>query len=122
MTQTIAYILISVLTGSIGQILLKQGMTRIGSLTLTPDQLISILWSIATNLYVVGGLLVYGISVVFWLVALSRAELSYTYPFASLQYALMLIASWQLFDEQITPLRLLGTLVIGIGVFLVSRS
>lgn len=122
MAQTIAYILISVLTSAIGQLLLKQGMTHIGSLTLTLDQLIVILWRIATNLYVIGGLLVYGISMVFWLVALSRAELSYAYPFASLQYAIMLVVSWKLFGEQVTPLRLLGTLVIGVGVFLVSRS
>jgi drug/metabolite transporter (DMT)-like permease len=34
----------------------------------------------------------------------------------------MLAASWLLFNESITAMRLLGTLVIGLGVFLVSQS
>jgi drug/metabolite transporter (DMT)-like permease len=34
----------------------------------------------------------------------------------------MLAASWFLFHENITPMRLLGTLVVGLGVLLVSRS
>ena len=59
---------------------------------------------------------------VFWLVALSRVDLSYAYPFASLSYVVMLTASWLLFNENITSLRLLGTVVIGLGVFLISRS
>ena len=58
----------------------------------------------------------------FWLVALSRVELSYAYPFASLSYVLMLAASWFLFRENITAVRLLGTVVVGIGVFLISTS
>ena len=34
----------------------------------------------------------------------------------------MLFAAWQLFDEVITPLRLIGTLIIAAGVIVVSRS
>ena len=49
-------------------------------------------------------------------------DLSYAYPFASLSYIVMLIVSWQLFKEDIHSVRVLGSLVIGIGVFLISRS
>lgn len=122
MTIAIAYILISVLGGAAGQILLKQGMSRMGEVTLLPGHLPLILWRYVTNPFVVGGLTLYACSTIFWLAALSRVDLSYAYPFASLSYVLMLLASWQLFNEQITPLRLLGTLVIGFGVLLISRS
>ena len=54
--------------------------------------------------------------------ALSRVDLSYAYPFASLGYVVMLVASWQLFNENISPLRLAGTLMVCLGVFLISRS
>jgi drug/metabolite transporter (DMT)-like permease len=122
MNVTIVYILISVLASAVGQVLLKKGMGGMGPLTLTTDQLWGILGRMATNPFVIAGLAVYGVGTVFWLVVLSRADLSYAYPFAALQYAVMLAAGWWLFDESITSMRLLGTLVVGIGVFLISRS
>ncbi len=122
MTIAVAYILISVVAGGAGQILLKQGMTRIGEITIAADQILSILWRLATNPYIVGGLTLYAGGTVFWLAALSRVDLSFAYPFASLSYIIMLLASWQLFNENISLMRLAGTMVIGFGVFLISRS
>jgi multidrug transporter EmrE-like cation transporter len=122
MSLAIAYILIAVLTGATGQILLKRGMASIGALTLTLNQLGGILWRIGTNPYVVVGLTVYVCGTVFWLAALSRVDLSYAYPFASLSYVVMLAASWLLFNENITLVRLLGTLIVGLGVYLISQS
>lgn len=122
MTIAISYILVSVVAGAVGQILLKKGMNSMGPLTLSFDQLFNILWRIGTNPYVVIGLFIYVAGVVFWLAALSRVDLSYAYPFASLSYLVMLFASWQLFNENITPFRLAGTLVVCLGVFLISRS
>jgi drug/metabolite transporter (DMT)-like permease len=122
MKLEILYILISVLTGAVGQVLLKKGMGSMGPLTLTVSQLWGTLWRIGTNPYVILGLAIYVTGTVFWLVALSRVELSYAYPFASLSYVVMLVASWLLFQENISLMRLLGTLVVGVGVFLISRS
>ena len=122
MNIAIIYILISVLGGAIGQILLKRGMGSLGPLTLSPSQIWSVLWRMITNPYVVIGLGIYVLSTVFWLAALSRVDLSFAYPFASLSYIIMLIASWSLFKEEITLLRLIGTLVIGVGVLIISRS
>jgi drug/metabolite transporter (DMT)-like permease len=118
----IVYILVSVLLGAVGQVLLKKGMMTLGPVTLTVNHLPATLWRMATNPYVVIGLLIYVGGTVFWLSALSRVDLSYAYPFASLSYVVMLAASWLLFHENITPIRLLGTLVVGLGVFLISRS
>lgn len=122
MNIAIGYILISVLAGATGQVLLKKGMSSMGALTLTGDQLVGILWRIGTNPYVVIGLAIYVCGTVFWLGALSRVDLSYAYPFASLSYVVMLAASWFLFQENITPIRLLGTLIVGLGVYLISQS
>lgn len=122
MSVAIVYIMISVLAGAIGQVLLKKGMGSMGPLTLTINQLGGVLWRMGTNPYVIIGLAIYVSGTVFWLTALSRVDLSYAYPFASLSYVIMLIASWLLFNENITPLRLLGTLIVCIGVLLISRS
>jgi uncharacterized membrane protein len=122
MNIAIVYILISVAAGGIGQIILKMGMKSMGPLTLTFAEFGSILWRMITNPYVVIGLGIYGLSTILWLVALSRFDLSFIYPFASLGYVIMLFASWQLFHEQISVMRLIGCAVVILGVILISRT
>jgi multidrug transporter EmrE-like cation transporter len=118
----LTYILISVLGSAAGQLLLKGGVNSMGTLALSLDQSGSILWRIVTNPLVVAGLAVYAGSTVFWIVALSHVDLSFAYPFASLGYVIMLVASWLLFNEQVSLMRAIGSLVVVLGVVLISRS
>jgi multidrug transporter EmrE-like cation transporter len=122
MKIAIIYILISVLTSTVGQLMLKQGMTNLGEITISINQLPSTVWKMGTNPFVFWGLAIYLAGTVFWLAALSRVDLSYAYPFASLSYVIMLVASWLLFNETISLNRLIGTFVIGIGVLLIYRN
>lgn len=122
MNLALVYILVSVVGGGAGQILLKKGMGIMGPLTLVPDQFPNLIIKLVGNPFVLGGLFVYGVSTVFWLSALSRVELSFAYPFVSLSYVLMLVASWLLFNEDISLLRVLGCVIVGLGVLLISRS
>lgn len=115
----------STILGVIGQLALKIGMTKIGAVSLAGGggrSIMSLVWSIGTNLYVVGGLITYGAGVFFWLIALSRASLSYTYPFASLSYVLVVLVSFFVLREKISWLRLAGVLVICLGVMVVAIS
>lgn len=122
MNLAIAYILVAVVASAAGQVLLKMGMNRAGALTLSFDTIVATLWKIGTNPYIVIGLLIYVTGTVFWLAALSRVDLSYAYPFASLSYIVMLLAGWYAFDEHINLVRVMGTLVVAIGVLIISRS
>lgn len=122
MQTAILYILVSVFFSVVGQLLLKVGMNKLGSVTLNLNQLFPILWRMVTNPAVFFGLALYFIGTIFWLAALSRVDLSYAYPFASLSYVVMLIASWMMFDEKITLARIIGSVVICVGVFLIYRN
>lgn len=122
MNIAIVYILISVLGGALGQVLLKKGMSSMGPLTITASQAFHLFFKMLTNPFVILGLGIYFMGTLFWLTALSRVDLSFAYPFASLSYVLMLLASWFFFHENITPLRLLGSATIIIGVLLIARS
>jgi multidrug transporter EmrE-like cation transporter len=122
MQTAILYILVSVLFSTVGQLLLKGGMNTIGSVTLSFEQLFPTLWRMIINPGVFWGLVIYGVGTIFWLAALSRTELSYAYPFASLSYVIMLAASWSLFDEKISLGRIIGTVVICAGVLLIYRN
>jgi drug/metabolite transporter (DMT)-like permease len=115
-------ILGSTLLGVLGQLVLKSGMSRLGPLSLAGQGFPSLIKSIVTNYYVIGGLLIYGAGVFFWLVALSRAPLSYAYPFASLSYVLVTMAAFFLLREKIGLLRLVGVMLICSGVIVVAFS
>jgi multidrug transporter EmrE-like cation transporter len=122
MDIAVIYILISVITGAVGQVMLKKGMTTLGPLVISLKEIPSLVLKIAMNPFIFFGLLIYVGGILFWLVALSRVDLSFAYPFASLSYVLMFLASWLFLNEQITMMRIIGSLVIILGVIIVSRG
>lgn len=117
-----ALILVGVLLNAAAQLLLKAGVRQIGEFSFTPANVLPIGWQVATNLPIIGGLACYVVSVVVWILALSRVEVSVAYPLLSIGYVVNAGLAWWLFGEAVGPQRLLGILVIIIGVVLVARS
>ena len=111
-------ILIGTLFASSGQILWKIGMTDIGPSSISASSIISMVM----NPWVIGGLICYGLSTLFWLVALSRADLSFVYPFIALTFIIIFIASAFLFHESISYLRLTGAAIIVCGIIVLVRG
>jgi len=68
------------------------------------------------------GLVCYAISVVVWILALSRVDVSIAYPMLSIGYVVNAVAAWQLFDEPMVPGRIIGIGIIIIGVYVLARS
>jgi drug/metabolite transporter (DMT)-like permease len=64
----------------------------------------------------------YGVSVIVWIVGLSRVPVSQAYPLLSLGYVLNIGLAWWLFGEVPNAQRVLGVGVIIAGVVLVARS
>ena len=120
--MNLALILTSTILGVVGQMTLKKGMTALGPLALTAREAPGLALRIFTTPAVIIGLGIYVTSSCFWLLALSRVQLTYAYPFASLSYVLIVIASWMLLGEHPSPLRLGGMAIIMIGVLLISQT
>ena len=119
----IGLILLSVLLAATAQITLKHGMNQVtaergGVAGLNAASL----KLMATNLAVVGGLMIFALSAVVWLLVLSRASLSFAYPFASLSYLVIVLADRFLFHETIPPLRWAGVFFIMTGIILVAQT
>jgi uncharacterized membrane protein len=115
----ILIILIGILFASSGQIFWKIGMTEIGSISSIS---VTSIVAMAFNPWVVGGLICYGLSTVFWLIALSRADLSYVYPFIALTFVLIFAASFFLFHENISLQRVTGAAIILAGIIVLVRG
>lgn len=122
MRGALFYLIVSIVCAVVGQILLKQGMREIGPVTLSLAGLPGFLLRLGTSPWVVTGMGLYLGGSLFWLTALSRIDLSLAYPFAGLNYVLILLASHLLFGEALSPLRVAGVLLIALGVSLIARS
>ena len=64
----------------------------------------------------------YGLSVVVWLVGLSRVPVSQAYPMLSMGYVINIGLAWWLLGEVPNAQRVTGIAVIVVGVVLVARS
>ena len=117
-----ALVLSGVLLNAAAQLLLKAGTNSVGAFVFTADNLFPVGLKLASNPYILGGLGCYAISVVLWIMALSRVEVSLAYPMLSIGYVINAFAAWQLFGEALTAQRLVGIGTIIVGVFLVARS
>lgn len=113
--KDIYIILLAVVLGAMGQVAFKVGAMRI------PDNGHLLEKAVAAWPLVIG-LILYGVSTLFWIYALRTVELSFAYPLLSLGYVLVFIASYFLFHETIGLLRLSGLVLILSGIILVARS
>ena len=116
------YILLffNVLLTVMGQILLKQGVSKVGVINFR--ELVPKLTQVILNPYVIGGISIYGFTTFVWLVILSRVKLSIAYPMLSLGYVLTIPFSWLFFKESIPRVRIIGAIIICIGVYLVAQG
>ena len=122
MTRYLPLILLGVLLNATAQLCLKQGMRQVGHFAFALNNLAPIGFKVALNPFVFAGLVCYVVSVVAWLLALSRVEVSYAYPLLSVGYVVTAFAGQLFFGEALGPMRWAGILVICLGVYLVTRS
>ena len=117
-----ALVLFGVLLNAAAQLLLKAGTNSIGHFEFSSANLMPIGWKVATQPYILGGLMCYAISVVVWIMALSRVEVSIAYPMLSIGYVVNAIAAYLLFGEAVGIQRLVGIGIIVVGVYVVAKS
>lgn len=115
-------ILLGVLLNAAAQLLLKAGMSQIGHFEFSMANALPIGLKVAANPPIIAGLFAYVVSVVVWLLVLSRVQVSYAYPMLSIGYIVNAVAAYYLFGEPMSVLRVTGIFVIISGVYLVSQS
>ncbi|MFD0676204.1 MULTISPECIES: cation/cationic drug transporter [unclassified Paenibacillus] len=109
--MTYFFIFISILLGAFAQILMKIGTGKAETMI-----------KIFLNPYVMSGLVLYGLSAITWIFAISKVQLSFAYPMVSLGYVLVFVLSYFVFKEPIGILRCAGLLTIVAGVVMISKS
>jgi len=101
-----------------GQLLMKTGLNQLGALT---DINLAVFFRMIFNPYVFGGIASYGIGFIAYLFALSRLDQSFAYPMFALGYVLVPLYNWIVMHEPFSVARLVGILLVLVGVSLISK-
>jgi multidrug transporter EmrE-like cation transporter len=121
-TTAFALLLTGVLLNAGAQLLLKAGTNVLGVITLTRENWLETFWRMGTQGFFVAGVAFYMVSLVVWIMGLSRVPVSVAYPMLSLGYIINAVAAHYLFGESVSVTRWLGIGFIVLGVWLVARG
>lgn len=78
-------------------------------------------WRSLSNLHVALGLSCAVVAAIAWIIAISRAKLSFAYPFMALTVVLILVLSGFVFKEEIPINRWIGVALCCLGILIASR-
>lgn len=118
MTKNLLLIFQYVIFVTIAQILLKASINQLDLARVD----IRFFQSIFTSPRVLIGLCLYGLSLIVWLIILSRMELTFAYPLLSLSVVFVSIISWLFMEETFNAYRLSGMILTIVGAWLIVKS
>lgn len=116
------YIFVMIVATTSSQLSLKYGISSMGEIPNNVKDGAFFLIKAFSKPFVLLSFVLTIVSALSWLSALSKAELSFAYPFSIISYVLILIISSLILKEHVSIMRWLGVIIIGIGIFIVSRS
>lgn len=115
-------ILAGVILNAAGQLLLKAGTNAVGHFDFHLGNVLPIGLKLAFNPFILSGMAAYGVSLVVWIMALSRVPVSIAYPMLSIGYVINAFIAWHWFGEALGAQKLLGIGCIVLGVYVITRS
>ena len=118
--MNIILILVSVLLNCTAQLCIRKGMLLVGETGMS--NMITNLGVMVTNIWLWGAMICYALSILLWMAVLSKVEVSFAYPFLSIGYVVAAVVGDYFFGESLSVIRIVGIVIICIGVYLISRS
>lgn len=117
-----ALIFTGVMLNAAAQILMKAGTNAVGHFEFSAENILPIGLKLASEWHIIVALGCYALSVVIWILALSRVPVSIAFPMLSMAYVVNAIAAYYLLGEPFSSTKLVGMGVIILGVIIISRA
>ena len=117
MKQILLFIIVPILFTVIGEFLLKCSVDGV-TIGFSIDSLLLIL----SSPIIILGVFLICVSAILWIVGMSKFQLSFMYPFLSLNYVIIIVGSEFLLNEDVQFNRYLSILLIIVGLVIISRS
>ena len=115
------YVITTIFFTCYGQVVIKWQVDDLGEAPADTGAKITFLLKFLINPWVISVLIGAAIAAFAWMAALSKFELSRVYPFMSLSFVVVLIASALFFDEPLSVAKVVGILLIFAGLAVGSQ-
>jgi multidrug transporter EmrE-like cation transporter len=115
------YIALTILFTVYGQLIIKSQVSGAGAFPADSGDKIAFFVRLLLNPWVLSGLAAAFLASLAWMAVLTQFELSFAYPFTSLSFVTVILLSAFLFNEGLTLNKILGTVVILLGLVIISR-
>jgi drug/metabolite transporter (DMT)-like permease len=113
-------LLIAICLTVTGEILLKLGMNEVRAAVGAFSPSLPVLVRTFTEWRVVLGFALIFSGALFWLGVISRADFSFAYPLLALSYVVSMIPARLVLNENVTPNRILGALIVVLGAIVIG--
>jgi len=113
-------VLLTILFTVYGQIILKARILRAGSFPPALHEKVSFIANLFLDPWILSCFAAAFVASLCWMLAMSRLQLSYTYPFTSLSFVFVLILSSIFFQEPVTLAKVIGLVFIICGIVITS--
>ena len=115
-------LIVGIVIGVCSQLSLKKGMNKANIKSFFKVPVKELFVRMFINPFVIIGFLLYGLSLLFWMVVVSNLELSYAYPIVASSYFFIALFSSILFNEKVSWKRWLSIAMIMVGVVIIGFS
>ena len=116
------YILATVVCTVYSQLVMRWQVGAAGEPPLDGPGKMRFVLTLLVNPWVLSGIVATFFAGVSWMLAMTRFEISYAYPFISLNYIVILAAGILLFNESLSQQKILGTVIVIVGIALISKG
>jgi drug/metabolite transporter (DMT)-like permease len=117
-----AFIFLTIIFTVYSQLVMRWQVSGAGPLPVGTLDRVQYVWLLLLNPWVMSGILATFCAGVSWMLVMTKFEISYAYPFVSLTYVIVLVASVLLFNELLTPGKVVGTILVLLGIFVISKG
>ena len=117
------YLLLAIFFGVVSQLIIKWQMSAFSFNDYeTWQDKLTLAFSMFLNPYIIISLILTLLAGVTWMIAMTKFEISYAYPFTLLGLVLVTIFSVIFFGESINTYKIIGIAVIILGIVLISKG
>jgi multidrug transporter EmrE-like cation transporter len=116
------FVFFTIFAAVYSQLIVKWRVGEAGPLPSTLGERVKFVAALLCDPWIITGILATFLSGVSWMIAMTKVELSYAYPFIGLVFVLILISSSIFFHEAITTSKIIGVVLVIVGILVVSRG
>ena len=117
------YLLLAIFFGVVSQLIIKWQMSAFSFNDYeTWQDKFALAFSMFLNPYIIISLILTLLSGVSWMIAMTKFEISYAYPFTLLGLVLVTTFSVIFFGESVNTYKISGILIIILGIILISKG